>query len=74
MRKFTDLSKDARNRLSLYVSQWPTITTKTLAEDLQLSTKTVAAIRANQTRKKDEVEEKLYAKYNNRFNSIIKNS
>lgn len=50
MRTLKELNKETQTRLRKYVATWPTISTKELAEDLQLRTTTVAAVRAHLTR------------------------
>jgi ribosome-binding protein aMBF1 (putative translation factor) len=51
MRNLQDLSKDAQQRIRNYVRSLPTISSKELANDLYLRVTTIAAIRANITRK-----------------------
>lgn len=51
MRTLGELNKATRTRLSDYISKWPTLGTTQLAEDLYLRPTTVAAVRANLTRK-----------------------
>jgi len=54
MRTFKELDKDARIRVRLYIQQWPTVTTRDLARDLNLRPTTIAALRANFSRARDK--------------------
>lgn len=50
MRTLAQLEKGTQTRLRDYISKWPTMSTKDLANDLYLRNTTVAAVKAHLTR------------------------
>ncbi len=54
MRNFSNLKKAAQGRLSEYVRYHRDVSSKDLADDLHLTVQTIAAIKANITRKVDK--------------------
>jgi FixJ family two-component response regulator len=62
MRTLNELSKETQGRLRDYIARWPTLTSKQLAEDLSLKPTTVAAVKANITRKRDREFNKALAR------------